>query len=63
MLTRNPLVLEAKGSIVSLVTNLNNKNNVCKQRACLHGGRGPQVVEVTPLAGVTRLSIYSLILI
>ena len=32
-------------------------------RACLHGGGGPQVGEVTRLGGVTRLSIYSLILI
>ena len=33
------------------------------QRACLHGVGGPQVGEVTPLGGVTRLSIQSLILI
>jgi len=26
-------------------------------RACLHGGGGPQVGEVTCLGGVTRLSI------
>ena len=26
-------------------------------RACLHGGGGPQVGEVTSLGGVTRLSI------
>ena len=26
-------------------------------RACLHGGRGPQVGEVARLGGVTRLSI------
>ena len=32
-------------------------------RACLHGGGGPQGGEVTRLGGVTRLSIYSLILI
>ena len=32
-------------------------------RACLHGGGGPQEGEVTRLGGVTRLSIYSLILI
>ena len=32
-------------------------------RACLHGGGGPQVGEVTRLGGVTRLSIQSLILI
>ena len=31
-------------------------------RACLHGGGGPQVSEVTRLDGVTRLSIQSLIL-
>ena len=30
--------------------------------ACLHGGGGPQVGEVTRLGGVTRLSIQSLIL-
>ena len=31
----------------------------CKQalRACLHGGEGPQIGEVTRLGGVTRLSI------
>ena len=28
-----------------------------KFRACLHGGGGPQVGEVTRLGGVTRLSI------
>ena len=32
-------------------------------RACLHGGGGPQAGEVTSLGGVTRLSIWSLILI
>ena len=32
-------------------------------RACLHGGWGPQVGEVTRLGGVTRQSPYSLILI
>ena len=32
-------------------------------RACLHGGGGPQVGEVTRLCGVTRLSVKSLILI
>ena len=32
-------------------------------RPCLHGGGGPQVGEVTSLGGVTRLSIWSLILI
>ena len=26
-------------------------------RACLHGGEGPQIGEVTRLGGVTRLSI------
>ena len=30
-------------------------------RACLHGGGGPQVVEVTRLGGVTHLSIQTLI--
>ena len=30
--------------------------------ACLHGGGGPQVGEVTRLGGVTRRSIQSLIL-
>ena len=32
-------------------------------RACLHGGGGPQVGEVTRLGVVTRLSTQSLILI
>ena len=32
-----------------------------KLRACLHGGVGPQVGEVTRLGGVTHLSIYFLI--
>ena len=32
-------------------------------RACLHGGGGPQVGDVTCLGGVTCLSIESLILI
>ena len=31
-------------------------------RACLHGGGGPQVGNVTRLGGVTRLSIQSLLL-
>ena len=31
--------------------------------ACLHGDGGPQVGEVTRLGGVTRQSIYFLILI
>ena len=29
--TRSALVLKTKDSIVSLVTNFNNKNNACKQ--------------------------------
>ena len=29
----------------------------CAFRACLHGGGGPQVGEVTRLGGVIRLSI------
>ena len=32
-------------------------------RACLHGGGGPRIGEVTRLGGVTRLFIYSLIII
>ena len=32
-------------------------------RACLHGGGGPQVGEVTRVGGATCQSIYSLILI
>ena len=36
--------------------------HLSKVRACLHGGGGPQVGEVTRLGGVTRLSIQSLIL-
>ena len=31
--------------------------NRSQLRACLHGGGGPQVGEVTRLGGVTRLSI------
>ena len=31
--------------------------NLISLRACLHGGGGPQVGEVTRLGGVTRLSI------
>ena len=35
---------------------------VCyKIRACLHGGEGPQVDEVTRLGAVTRQSMKSLI--
>ena len=30
-------------------------------KACLHGGEGPKVGEVTRLGGVTRLSIKSLV--
>ena len=47
----------------------NNNNNVVKEwkmvnfRACLYGGGGPHVGEVSRLGGVTRLSIKSLILI
>ena len=33
---------------------------LCMFKACLHGGGGPQVGEVTHLGGITRLSIYSL---
>ena len=40
---------------------LNKLNTISLQRplirACLHGGGGPQVGEVTRLGGVTRLSI------
>ena len=32
-------------------------NFVERFRACLHGGGGPQVGEVTRLGGVTRLSV------
>ena len=31
--------------------------NIRSLRACLHGGGGPQVGEVTRLGGVTHLSI------
>ena len=34
-----------------------------KIRACLHGGGGPQLGEVTRLGEITRLSILSLFLI
>ena len=30
---------------------------MCPVRACLHGGGGPQVGEITLLDGVTRLSM------
>ena len=33
------------------------RNETLRLRDCLHGGRGPQVGEVTCLGGVTRLSI------
>ena len=32
------------------------ETNKLKLRACLHGGGGPQVGEVTCFGGVTRLS-------
>ena len=32
-------------------------NEILLIRACLHGGGGPQVGEITRLGGVTRLSI------
>ena len=37
----------------------NSKGGFFKRslRACLHGGDGPQIGEVTRLGGVTRLSI------
>ena len=35
----------------------NNFSNDPSLRACLHGGGGPQVDEVTRLGGITRLSI------
>ena len=37
----------------------NSKGGLFKRslRACLHGGGGPQIGEVTRLGGVTRLSI------
>ena len=40
---------------------LNWENKTYKLRTCLHGGGGPQVVEVTRLGQVTGLSIWSLI--
>ena len=44
-------------------SNLSIDNFRWRLTACLHGGGGPQVGEVTGLGGVTRQSIYSLILI
>ena len=41
---------------------LNWENKTYKLRTCLHGGGGPQVVEVTRLGQITGLSIWSLIL-
>ena len=35
----------------------NTDLHISRLRACLHGGGGPQVAEVTCLAGVTGLSI------
>jgi len=33
------------------------RENTCRLRACLHGGGGPQVSEVTRLGGVTHMPI------
>ena len=40
----------------------NEMRAVSSVRACLHGGGGPQVGEVTRLGGVTRLSTQALTL-
>ena len=45
-----------------MVLRIYTRLHLSKARACLHGGGGPQVGEVTRLGGVTRLSIQSLIL-
>ena len=42
---------------------ISDKAKALPIRACLHGGGGPQEGEVTRSGGVTRLSIWSLILI
>ena len=48
---------------VTLLKEKKGKTNRDVQlRACLHGGGGPQVGDVTRLGGVTRLSIQSLVL-
>ena len=50
----------SKKKIAALRTNTNQIINVATTvcfRACLHGGGGPQVGEVTRLGGVTHLSI------
>ena len=48
----NKVVLEKK----KIKQNKTNKMKTCL-KACLHGGGGPQVGEVTRLGGVTCLSI------
>ena len=56
---------EIKSSTLSQISFVNGQRMVftsCQDswthfRACLHGGGGPQVSEVTRLGGVTHLSI------
>ena len=39
------------------ILSLNMRKKICLFRACLDGGGGPQVGEVTFLGGVSRLSL------
>ena len=49
---------EIKSSTLSQISFVNGQRMVFTScQACLHGGGGPQVSEVTRLGGVTHLSI------
>ena len=47
----------AAGSLVVCRDKQNSERLNGRFKACLHGGGGPQVGEVTSLGGVTRLSM------
>ena len=46
-----------QGCVIFGERKIKERNGETPLRACLHGGGGPQVGEVTRLTGVTRLSI------
>ena len=49
--------LSEKQKVLKFVAFLTRFLGCLNVRACLHGGGGPQVGEVTRLGGVTRLSM------